>query len=84
MLSKCCAVLFPAISWGGGDFPPESQIPPEKHPKYKKTLKNASNLPPDMCSPQNLESRINTGVVVVEGFNRGIQIRYNVEGPSNL
>ena len=47
-----------AISWGVP--PPESQIPSEKHPKYKKTLKNASNSPPDMCSPKNLESRINT------------------------
>ena len=29
------AVLFPAIS-GGGIPPPESQIPPGKHPKYRK------------------------------------------------
>ena len=36
---------------------PESQIPPpEKHPKYKKALKIASNLPPRYVFPQNLGS----------------------------
>ena len=42
-------------------IPPESQIP-QKTPKIqnKKTLKNASNLPPRYVYPQNLESRINT------------------------
>ena len=46
-----------------GGFPPESQIPPEKTPTIQKTLKNASNLPPDMCSPQNSGVyRINTGM----------------------
>ena len=43
-----------------GGFPPEFQISPEKHPKYKKNhIKNASNLPPRYVFPQNLESRIN-------------------------
>ena len=44
-------VLFPAISWG--DSPPEFQIPPpRKTPKIqKKTLKNASNLPPRYVFP---------------------------------
>ena len=44
-------VLFLAIAWGDS---PRIPIPPapEKHPKYKKTLKNASNLPPRYVSPR--------------------------------
>ena len=55
-------VLFPAISWG---IPPESQIPPEKHPNYKNIKKCIKFTPPPpryarYVFPQNLESRINT------------------------
>ena len=35
----------------GGEFPPESQIPPRKTPKIQKTLKNVSNLPPRYVFP---------------------------------
>ena len=37
-VSSAQAVIFPAISGGGGRIPPssESQIPPGKHPKYRK------------------------------------------------
>ena len=60
-------VLIPAISCIGGfsAIPLESQIlpPPQKNTQHTKNIKNASNLPPDMCFPQNLESRINTGAL---------------------
>ena len=55
-------VLIPAISWGE-ICPPESQILPPP-PKNTQNIKNASNLPRDIldiCFPQNVESRINTG-----------------------
>ena len=58
------SVISSYLLGGGIPYPPESQIPPEKHTKYKKTLKNASNLhpTPQICvfPYQNLESRINT------------------------
>ena len=41
--------------------PPESQSPPEKHPKYKKNINKMHRIYPQMCVPPNLESRINTG-----------------------
>ena len=40
---------------------PKSPPPPDKHPKYKKHLKCIEFTPQICVSPQNLESRINTG-----------------------
>ena len=39
---------------------------PRKTPKQKETLKNASNLPPRYVSPQNRESRVNTGLRILQ------------------
>ena len=47
------SVLIPAISWG--DFPPESQIPPEKHPKHKKNVKKCIKFTPQICDPPSPE-----------------------------
>ena len=50
IVSQCYFQLSPG---GGGEFPPPRipNSPPEKHPKYKKTLKNVSNLPPRYVFP---------------------------------
>ena len=47
LLDQCYFQLSPER------IPPESQIPPEKQPKYKKHQKNASNLPPHMRPPEH-------------------------------
>ena len=51
------SVLIPAISLGD---PSESQIPPENHPKHTQNEK-CIKLTPQICPPQNTESRIHTG-----------------------
>ena len=64
-LTQCYFQLSP----GGSPRIPNS---PQKTPKIQKTLKNVSNLPPpppDMCFPQNLESRINTTTDPFSTFN---------------
>ena len=45
------SVLFPAISWGGGNFPPppESQIPPQKNTQNTKNIKKCIEFTPQIC-----------------------------------
>ena len=55
-------MLIPAISWGG-IYPPESQIPPQKNTQNIKNVKKCIKFTSQICgSPQNTESRINTGL----------------------
>ena len=67
-VSHVQAVIFPAISGGGGEFPPPPQNPkfPQENTQNTENIKKCIEFTPRYVfpPPQNLESRINTDVWV--------------------